>query len=319
MSFHRYALRGCDPSITLDNLLDEPGPINYQWVSDLSVLTKASNTLNVWGEGGSASCSGVSGISDVFGSGLWAIDQMFEMAFRGISLACLSGSPQALYGPFRSKMGILDVRPTFYGMLMFNIAIGGQDAIVYRAGLQSLRLKTWAAYDSVMNVHTIVVVHKSTNVAVPYSLTIPGGTIGQLIIMTAPLLTSVSGFSIAGLTFDGTTTGMPSGTYTEQIITAVNNVFTFTAQPGSATLLKVYLNNKNTTLEPLINFNLINWANGGTSIGANGALGQTVGNLPNPAPVINPDLFKPRSRSGGFAVRMMTGASILLSVLLMAV
>jgi hypothetical protein len=98
-SFHRYQLRGCSKFNTLDMLLDSPRDMNgeneYEWVEKLTDAVKAqgANKLNVWGEGGSASCGGNDGISNVFGSGLWALDILYDMAIRGVELSMFSGLP----------------------------------------------------------------------------------------------------------------------------------------------------------------------------------------------------------------------------------
>lgn len=147
-------------------------------------------------------------------------------------------------------------------MLFFNVVLGhGGNAIVYSpvlSALPNLRLKTWATYDPVLFVHTVVVIHKSLNASEPCQITIPGGTVGQLITLTAPALTSTSGFTIAGLTFDGTQDGMPLGVYSETLVRAANGVFSFTALLGSATMLKVSLS-KNQTMSPLISFKSNNY------------------------------------------------------------
>ena len=78
---------------------DTPGTAptvdEYRWISEMSALAKSTGNQLVWGEGSSASCGGVDGISNVFGSGLWALDALLEFAWRGVTLSILSGTPQA--------------------------------------------------------------------------------------------------------------------------------------------------------------------------------------------------------------------------------
>jgi len=258
ISFHKYGVNGCSKFVTLDNLLDSPAPNEYQYVSDLTAFSNFRGKRTVLSEGGSASCKGVPGISDVFGSALWTVDTLFEMAFRGVSRAFLSGSPQALYAPINVDGGVMSVRPGFYGMLLFNIAVGSGNSIVYRPGISSLRLKSWALYDAQLNVHTFVIIHKSRNGSEPCQITLPGAVQAQLIRLTSPSLTSTSGFSLAGYTFDQSTDGMPLGAYNESTIDAINSVFSFTALSGSATLLKIYLG-KSYIKSPLVKFETENY------------------------------------------------------------
>lgn len=249
MSFHRYAIRGCSLNPTLDMLLDDPLPATYEWVSQLTGATKATNTINVWGEGGTASCSGVKGISDVFGSGLWSVDILFEMAQRGVGFSIFSGTPQATYAPFITTGGKLDVRPTFYGMLLFNLALGSTSSVIYRptASGTGNRLKAWATFDSNSNTHTVVVIHKSNGPDEQVTIQVPSGPApakAQKIVMTAPAITSTTGHTIAGFSFDDSPDGLPSsGQYSEEALTANGDQISFVAPKGSVTLVKIHYTN----------------------------------------------------------------------------
>jgi hypothetical protein len=91
-------------------LLDDPADNAYDWVSQYTAATKRTGSLNIWAEGGTASCKGVAGISDVFASGIWTVDILFEFAWRGVYIACMAGAPQAVCKNYH----ILITRCTIY-------------------------------------------------------------------------------------------------------------------------------------------------------------------------------------------------------------
>jgi hypothetical protein len=109
VTLHQYELPACDKTVVYSmtdllkcmiyyplNILDVPA--RYDRLSETIATTKQNTPGNkvVFSELGSASCSGVDGVSNAFGSGLWLIRAAFETAFRGIDYACFSGSPQGM-------------------------------------------------------------------------------------------------------------------------------------------------------------------------------------------------------------------------------
>lgn len=94
-TFHRYDLQGCNILSSLDMLMALPQSLTYDFASRV-VQANSQGSQTIWNEGGTASCSGVVGISNVFGSALWAVDSAFDMSYRGVANGCYSGSPQAL-------------------------------------------------------------------------------------------------------------------------------------------------------------------------------------------------------------------------------
>lgn len=133
-------------------------------------------------------------------------------------------------------------------MLLFRTAVG-KNSVIYSptVSVSSLRLKTWGAYDSDTNTHSIVVLHKNTDPDVPVSVKAPISTTpikGQVIVLTAPSIDSVTGMSIAGLQLYNSTDGLPvsASAYVSQIISPdATGAFNFVAKAGSVTLLKIYL------------------------------------------------------------------------------
>jgi hypothetical protein len=217
-------------------------------VSDYTAAIKRVGTgqVNVWGEGATASCGGVDGISNTFASALWNVDMLFEFATRGVQLAIFSGTPQAIYAPLimARPSSTVNVQPSFYGMLFFNIALGGLNSRVYGprvSGAPSARYKAWASYDEVANVYTLVILHKDPGGSpLPVTVTSPiAGGYGQMILMTAPAMESTTGETLAGMSIDGTN-GDLAGTYASTFLQADGEGrFTLTVPKSSAAILRI--------------------------------------------------------------------------------
>lgn len=102
---HRYDVRGCSSNPSLDELMSRPfwdtdnGQTGYEFFTDAVNVGNEFGVKVIWNEAGTASCGGVEGISDVFGSALWTVDAAFTSGFLGVDDMLLAGAPQALYGP----------------------------------------------------------------------------------------------------------------------------------------------------------------------------------------------------------------------------
>lgn len=80
------------------------------------------------GEAGSASSGGKPGVSDVFASGLWCADYLFDLAALGVAGVNFHGSFNCRgYTSFcASKQGGYHAHPNYYGMLFFRQAAEGR-------------------------------------------------------------------------------------------------------------------------------------------------------------------------------------------------
>ena len=87
------------------------------------------------GQTASAQCLGVDGMSNVFGSALWAIDYVFTMVEAGVRRVNFHNARNAYYNPIVSKEtdtggGVFtyDTRatPVYYGLLLASRAAGGR-------------------------------------------------------------------------------------------------------------------------------------------------------------------------------------------------
>jgi hypothetical protein len=219
------------------------------WVSDVFSQISGNGQSIVWGEGGSTSCNGTAGVSDVYVSSLWTLDVLFEYAWRNVKRATLSGAPTTLYAPF----GISKVNPTYYGMLMMNRVLRGNGR-VFKVALDnswalnsSDVIKTWGIKKDDNTEITFIAIHKdplqgsvSIDVNIPtlsgLSCAKPTGFVTR---MSGVSLDSQTGINIAGQTFDNSRDGNPVGDFVEEIVNGNNNVYTINVNQYTAVALRV--------------------------------------------------------------------------------
>ncbi len=224
VTFHRYPLRGCETNpaasdyASIPNLLADyasaglaKGVQPYVGEAHAARLPFRIDELN------SAACSGREGVSDTFASSLWVLDTLFNMAGVGVDGINLHTLPGAAYEPFQfteSRGGVwsADVKPVYYGMLMFAEADPPGSRLL-NVSASSGPLKVWAVQTP--SGHTnVVLINKSTTSAYTVHFSLAGAqTRLTSEALQAPALTSTTGVTIGGQQFpDGTTTLALSGT-----------------------------------------------------------------------------------------------------------
>lgn len=224
VTFHRYPLRGCEtnpaaadyasiPNLLADSssegLAKEVQP--YVGQAHSARLPFRLDELN------SAACSGRSGVSDTFASSLWVLDTLFNMAAVGVDGINLHTLPTSAYAPFQfteSHGGVwsADVKPVYYGMLMFAQADPPGSRLL-NVNATSSPLKVWAVQTP--SGHTnVVLINKSTTNAYTVHFSLAGAqTRLTTESLQAPSLTSTTGVTIGGQQFPaGTTTPALAGT-----------------------------------------------------------------------------------------------------------
>jgi hypothetical protein len=233
LTFHNYELPGCsDPKkLSVDGLLTSPYAGEYEWVSELSlsIQQQTQGGWNVWGEGSSVSCGGKSGISDTFASALWMVDVLFEMAYRGVKLAFLSGIPQAqcnlflnsffLDAPFSTNLSQMIPFPSFYGILFFNQAVD-KNVMIYSPMTNQSLMKAWATqhekedYLVLLNKQngpqSVQVKMNQREGMVPYNMT--------YITLTSDSLVSINGTRLGGQWLNNEAEWIGESTVTNQLI-----------------------------------------------------------------------------------------------------
>lgn len=242
---HVYA--GND-KITIDELLQSPTSPRLRAELDAIVAAGAANGLSGVRitECGSGWGWGSRGASDVFAAALWAADYLFTLALSGVTgvnlhvpaggngaLPSLApGTPIADDG----RGHIVDVRPLFYGMLLFSQAVGGAmlSTSVHGGGVCFSGYATAPATGGT----NIVLINKDPAKAVS-ALVQLGSPAAQATILhlTAPSLNSVTDIQFGGASIHCSGAWLPAPATPLMI---GGSSFTISVPPASALLARCY-------------------------------------------------------------------------------
>ena len=276
-SFHRYAYPTCNDPLTIDIVLSDavalpsllrpiaPGVTYASVARDISAATNGSVRPSL-GEFGMMWClDGDPTAMDAFASSLWVVDHNLALASLNVSNAVyyMGWQPPPLFraAPFivpDAARDAIEVLPTMYGMWLFALATHNGARVVDAVRTDSVPglslLKTWTLRDADDDV-VVVAIHKLYNATDPATLTVSVASDGRLtspvanaVRMTAPSVKSPASISLAGLTWEGTTSGrvrLVNGT--EPVIERVQGqshsqgVWHYTVQvkPGEAVLIAI--------------------------------------------------------------------------------
>lgn len=249
VTFHRYPLRGCehDPTqpdyASISNLLADRSAAGLaQQVAPYVTTAHGAGLQFRLDELNSAACTGRTGVSDTFAAALWMLDTLFGMASAGVDGVNVHTLPKAAYAPFafsQSSSGIwsADVRPAYYGMLMFAQA-DPPGARLLDVGIASGPVKVWAT--QAPDGHTrVVLINKDPSNLYTVRLSLPPGSApATLERLTAPTITATTGVTIGGQSFPaGTTTAKLAGPQQLSTITPTLGAYDVTLPAGSAALL----------------------------------------------------------------------------------
>lgn len=255
-SYHEYPLSHCnDKNNSLYWLLEDKAASGN--LAALQPMIAAAQQVGLpfyIGEGNSISCGGEYGISDTFAATLWSVDSLFAHAAAGITRwnyhGCTGGAYTAI--AYEDKTAdVPTVNPLYYGIWAFTVATQ-KDSVVYNASITSTTnpyVKVWSTQDA-SGIWRVTVIHKDVNATSPAQVTIappassPAAAAVQFgaasLVRLAPSSGSVfstNGLSFGGLTFDGTTTGKPSGTpVSEPVPENGRGGYTFNVQPTSVVI-----------------------------------------------------------------------------------
>lgn len=191
----------------------------------------------------SVSCGGVRGVSDTFGSALWALDTLFELARVGVDGVNVHTLPGAAYQPFgftqHNGRWSAFVHPVYYGLLMFAGATPPGARMLPIDGTAARGAKLWAtvAPDQAIRYVLINKSARSRTVRLRPPLLARTATLEQL---RAPSLGSTVGVTIGGQTFGASTdTGMLSGPRVKTVIRAAHGRYAVRLAAHSAAMLTV--------------------------------------------------------------------------------
>jgi hypothetical protein len=248
ITYHRYPLRECttnpaDPSYpSLANLLADPASAGLA-----TPMAPFAQTAHQHGlafrvaEMNTASCEGAKGVSDTFGSALWALDTMFNFAsvgVDGVNVHVLPGSNYELFTVSHTPTGAWQafVHPEYYGLAMFAQAFP-PGARLLSVAAPAGAVKVWAT-QSTDGSERVTLINKDPAAEHTLQLSIAGATAaGTVETHQAPSVAATSGVTLGGQTFgDETTTGTLGAPQTTPLA-PVQGAYTVTLPPASAALL----------------------------------------------------------------------------------
>ena len=257
LSYHHYALGGCEGKVTtLEELLaDGASAGSASYLAPFAAASRAAGLPFRVGEGNSASCGGRDGVSNVFGTALWALDTLLEVAAVGVQQWNFHGGPKArdkytaISFPGLPGSTVPDVRPLYYGMLAATQATANLSSS-WAAQVTSSNplIKAHALRDAAGATMRVVLVHKDLNATAAAAVEVSvGGGVGAApasllrLVVAGNDATAKAGISFANQTFDGSADGTPQGQRAAESVPLVGGKFAFSLPPRSAAILEVAL------------------------------------------------------------------------------
>eukprot|EP01102_Stenamoeba_stenopodia_P007627 TRINITY_DN2143_c0_g1_i2.p1 TRINITY_DN2143_c0_g1~~TRINITY_DN2143_c0_g1_i2.p1 ORF type:complete len:300 (-),score=40.39 TRINITY_DN2143_c0_g1_i2:283-1182(-) len=251
ISVHHYSGSACNGHIpSLSQLLEDEASVGaVEFQADWIKLTHEAGLIYRQGEANSISCGGYSGVSNVFGAALWALDYMFNLANVSADGVNFHNSGQAYYNAISynsSSSDVPSVHPLYYAIYAMAKTIGTGAKLVPYNITQSTNemIKIWSVVNDDNQTIHVVVIHKDMNATQPATITLSLAndyqSTAQLTRLTAPSVTSEYGLNFAGQTFDGSQDGYPVGEETYTTVTMNSNrQFVFTLDPLSVAFLEI--------------------------------------------------------------------------------
>ncbi|MHB8660200.1 MAG: glycosyl hydrolase family 79 C-terminal domain-containing protein [Solirubrobacteraceae bacterium] len=192
----------------------------------------------------SVTCGGVPGVSDTFASALWVLDSLFELARSGVDGVNIHIHPEAPANQlftFSLRRGSWtgDVRPLFYGLLMFERAAPAGARILRSTVQAEGGLRIWGTRGADGTVR-LLVIDPGASGARTLRLTV--GHLARrcrLERLIAPGLGATHGVSIAGQAFGAATDGMLRGAPRLGELTPRRDLCRIHVPAASATLVTV--------------------------------------------------------------------------------
>lgn len=190
-------------------------------------------------------CGGASGVSNTFASALWITDALFNLANMGVDGVGIFSDIGQFYDMFGFTIGgsapnktyaISFIRPEYYGFLMFQEATQHLAKLVPCSITTSSNVTCWATIDE-LNTVRVVVLNKDQVATGNVTITLAGYGTAQFKTLTAPAVTSTTGVSYGGRTFDGSTDGAFVGTDNSTTLTPSGSSYTFSMAKASAAML----------------------------------------------------------------------------------
>jgi hypothetical protein len=251
LSYHAYALSACNGNKNnrLWMILEDKAAIHKAeaYAPIISEVLAYNIPMRI-GEGNSISCGGVAGISDTMASALWAIDILYNMALLGVSRWNFHGGTGGPYSPVHyANPDVIDAvepMPIYYAQWFFTFATA-QSTTLYQLqniSTTSTYIKGFSGRDE-NGIWRLTFLYKDMNATENANVTIiatsPLTKAASVYLLTAPSVSSTSGLYFGGQTFDGTSNGIPAGTFGPDmtVMPTVPGTFTISLPPCSAAVV----------------------------------------------------------------------------------
>ncbi|MDQ6748288.1 MAG: glycosyl hydrolase family 79 C-terminal domain-containing protein [Candidatus Dormibacteraeota bacterium] len=244
-TLHAYPLKHCTPSqvvTTAQLLADSSSHGLAAYLLPYVAIARHHRVATRVDELNAVTCGGQRGVSDTFGSALWSLDALFEMAavgVDGVNFHTVPGTINEILGPsFTGGHWQVRVHPEYYGLVMFAQAAPPGSQLLQIGGAQMVGVKTWAtlAPDRTLRV---TLINKHLRRGETVRLRLPAGygpaSLEQL---RAPSVQATSQVTLGGQTFGSQTrTGLLAGPSRVSTLRPVRGTYVVHLPPASASLL----------------------------------------------------------------------------------
>jgi hypothetical protein len=207
---HYYRANGQAATSTLQLLL-QPDPALIAMLQALETAATANHLPYRIAECNSFYNGGAPGISDGYGTALWVLDYLFTTAEGGaVGVNFHGGGDSTGYTPIADQNGaVVEVRPEFYGMLLFTRA-GTGPVLATTASAGALNFTAYAVKQADGSTQ-VVLVNKDPATTV-HAVVDVGKTVGtaNVLRLLGPSLGAVTGVTFAGSGIDPTGAWTPS-------------------------------------------------------------------------------------------------------------
>ncbi len=248
VTLHRYPLQNCSvgpasPNYpTINHLLSQTASVGlanslapYVVIAHQHHLPLRSDEMNT------VSCGYSHGVSNAFGSALWSLDALFQMAavgVDGVNIHSYPGAGDQLFRFTRSGSGWQGVvAPEYYGLLMFAQAAPRGARLVPVSGATDT-LRVWATISPSGSVR-VLVINDDPARAQSVKLHIPGSRLnGAMERLEAPSVHATGHVTLGGQDFaPNTTTGRLVGRGDNTLLRPAGGVYSLRVRAASAVLV----------------------------------------------------------------------------------
>jgi hypothetical protein len=246
-TLHRYPLKRCSKTstVTIGQLLSTQAAAGL--AASVSRYVGVAHSHHVplrIDEMNAVSCGGQPGVSDTFGSALWALDALFSMARVGVDGVNVHTDPGVVNELFSAAQSggrwQSQVRPEYYGMMMFAQAAPAGSRLLRITGAPGSGIRAWATRSSDGHIRaTLINKNQSGSGLVRVSVPAASGA-ATVELLRAPGVRATSGVTIGGRSFGSeTTTGtLPQAPQTTSVVPS-GGVYTLKISAASAALLTI--------------------------------------------------------------------------------